>query len=139
MIATEEISPKEAVTGLEAPITGGWWAWFVQRVTAVLLIFFLGAHWGILHFVLSGEAITFERVTERFGSPAYLALDIALLATVLYHALNGLWVIITDYGLGWRGRRMLAVALIIIGIITFIYGTNALLPFTGRQPLFSWG
>lgn len=114
----------------EAPIAGvGLWAWFLQRVTAALAVIFLGAHLWALHIFLVGEEITFERVLERLQSPLYIALDILLLATLIYHALNGVRMIILDFTTSLRAERLLNTILILTGVIGFALGVYGLWPF----------
>ena len=119
-----------------ARAVGGLWPWLLQRVTAVLLIVFLGAHWGTLHFVLAGRSITFDRVSERLATPLFVFIDTALLVLVIYHGLNGLSIIVGDFAIGPRAKRAVDWALIAIGLGTFVYGLNALWPFMTGRPLF---
>ncbi len=130
--AITEERPKEA----PARAVGGLWPWFLQRMTAALLIVFLGAHWGTLHFVLAGRSITFDRVSERLATPLFVFIDSALLALVIYHGLNGISIIVGDFAIGPRAKRAVDWALIIIGLGTFVYGLNALWPFMTGGRLF---
>jgi succinate dehydrogenase cytochrome b556 subunit len=116
--------------------TSGSWAWILQRITAVLLILFLGAHWYIIHYGALGEAITFERVGIRLQSPLLVFVDAGMLLIVIYHALNGTRNVIVDFNIGRRWERVLSAVLFVFGIVVFIYGINALLPFTTGSALF---
>ena len=118
------------------PATSGSYAWILQRVTAVLLIAFLGTHFYIAHFAPVGEAITFEVVTNRLQNALLVFVDAGLLAIVIYHALNGLRNVIMDFNIGRRAERALAFVLVIVGLVAFVYGINALLPFTTGTALF---
>lgn len=117
-------------------VTSGSYAWIMQRVTAVLLLAFLGTHFFITHFAPVGEAITFERITVRLQSALLVFVDGGMLAIVLYHALNGLRNVIVDFNIGRTAEKCLSIILLIIGILAFIYGLNALLPFTTGTALF---
>lgn len=119
-----------------APAGTGALAWLMQRVTAVLVAVALGTHTWVLHFAIPGEKITFERVAERLHSPFFMTLDLLLLAAAIYHSLNGVRAVILDFGLGSRGQVVLLWVLWILGLIAFVYGANALLPFFGSQALF---
>ncbi len=61
-------------------------------------------------------------------------MDIILLVAGIYHALNGLRMVLMDY---WFGRRKLAVGLNIVlwvvGVATVVYGAWALWPWIGYQ------
>ena len=68
--------------------------WFLQRATAVLLVFLLG--WGIYAAVaLSGASYVETRAFV--AAPVNAALLILLLVSLLYHAMLGLQVVIEDY------------------------------------------
>ena len=114
----------------------GTWPWLLQRVTAVLIFIFLGAHLWVLHFAELGKEINFERVTERLQSPWFIFLDLTLLALVIYHALYGIRAIIIDFGIGVRAQSVLFWAFIIIGVAGFVLGANALLPLIIGKPWF---
>ncbi|MFQ5826504.1 MAG: hypothetical protein ACE5IA_04010, partial [Dehalococcoidia bacterium] len=105
------------------------WGWLVQRLTAALIFVFLGTHFWVLHFAVIGERITFERVQERLSSPWFIALDLALLATALYHALYGIRGIIIDFGIGPKARGAISWMLVAVGVAGFALGLRALLAF----------
>ena len=46
----------------------GVWAWIWQRITAVLLVVFLGTHIFVLHYVPENLNINFAGVALRFGA-----------------------------------------------------------------------
>jgi succinate dehydrogenase / fumarate reductase membrane anchor subunit len=68
--------------------------WFVQRATAVLLIFLLG--WGVYAALVLGGAGHAE-AHAFVGRPVNAALLLLLLISLLYHAMLGLQVVIEDY------------------------------------------
>jgi len=107
----------------------GLWPWFLQRVTAVLLVVALGAHIWALHFASSGERLTFQGMTARLASPLLLALDAALLALALFHGLNGVRMVFLDFKIGPRAQRWLTTVLWVIGLLTLVFGLNTLVAF----------
>lgn len=119
-----------------APEPGGVWAWLFQRITAVLLLFFLGAHFWVLHYAAAGEHIRLEAVMDRLRSPFFAVLDTALLATVIFHALNGVRMVLFDFGLKRGAQKTLTVLLWVFGLVAFIYGANALVYLTTGGALF---
>jgi succinate dehydrogenase cytochrome b556 subunit len=107
----------------------GAWGWLAQRLTAALILVLLGIHFWVLHFSVIGERITFERVGDRLASPWFIALDLALLATVLYHAFYGIRGIIIDMGLGPGARAGLTWSLVLAGVAGFALGFLVLVAF----------
>lgn len=72
----------------------GVWAWFLQRVSGVVLVFYIGLHIFVIHFSTAGGRIRFDEVMARLESPFFISLDLGLLAVVLYHGLNGLRIVL---------------------------------------------
>ncbi len=107
----------------------GLWAWLLQRLTAVLLVLFLGIHLWVTHFVEPGVPFTFDSVAERMRGPLFRFVDLALLALVIYHGLNGVRMVVLDFGVGLRRAKLLTWTLILFGILGFLFGLNALWPF----------
>jgi succinate dehydrogenase cytochrome b556 subunit len=101
----------------------------LQRLTAVLLFFFLGIHWWATHFVEPGTTITFESVLRRMQQPLFQFVDLSLLAVAIYHGLNGVRMVVLDFGIGLRRAKLLTWILLIIGLLGFLFGLNALWPF----------
>jgi succinate dehydrogenase hydrophobic membrane anchor protein len=114
---------------------GGMLAWLFQRITAVLIIVTLGTHLVFTHILSIGK-IDYETIGERVMHGAYTAVDLILLAAGVYHALNGLRMVLMDY---WFGRRKLAIGLNIVlwvvGIAAVAYGAWALWPWIGYTPV----
>lgn len=114
---------------------GGGWPWVIQRLTAAIIFLFLGTHIWVLHFSEPSEMITLEGVAQRLGSPLFMTIDILLLATAIYHSLNGVRSIVIDFGISPGARRALSWSLVVIGIIAFIFAVNTLATIRGT-PLF---
>ena len=117
--------------------TPGLWLWLFQRLSGVLLILFVLLHGWFTHFdpipdVESGaqeEGVVFEVVKDRLGKGFFIALDFALLATVLYHGLNGIRNILLEFRPAARRERAVTLSLWLLGLVTFIFGARALLVF----------
>lgn len=105
---------------------GGMWPWLGQRVTAVLVIVTIMVHLVLTHYIAIGE-LSYENIGERVGAAAVLVNDLVLLFAVVYHALNGLRMVVLDWGLTGSGaRRAFDVVLWLAGIAAVIFGTWAL-------------
>jgi succinate dehydrogenase / fumarate reductase membrane anchor subunit len=115
----------------------GLWPWFLQRVTAVLLLITLGMHIWALHFASSGERLTFQSMRARLASPLFLTLDGALLALALFHGLNGVRMVFLDFKIGPRAERWLTTVLWVFGVLTLVFGLNTLVAFLYGAPWFA--
>jgi len=99
----------------------------LQRITGVLLLVYLFLHVRTIH-ELSRGAAAFDAALLTFRHPVFKLLEIALLGTVILHALNGVRITLLDLGL-WQGReRRLFWALAVgLGGLLFLAGAIPLL------------
>ncbi|NLV72972.1 MAG: succinate dehydrogenase, hydrophobic membrane anchor protein [Actinobacteria bacterium] len=107
---------------------GGVWSWLFQRITAVLLIVCLAIHLIFTHILNIGE-LDSANVAARLANAGLTAVDIILLAAGIYHALNGLRMVLMDYWFTSRTRALtLTIVLWVVGLAFMGYGTWALWP-----------
>jgi succinate dehydrogenase cytochrome b556 subunit len=107
---------------------GGMWAWLFQRITAVLLIVCLAIHLTYTHILNIGK-IDSANIATRLAHAGLTVVDIILLAAGIYHALNGLRMVLMDYWFTSRNRAMaLTIVLWVVGLAAMGYGTWALWP-----------
>ncbi|MEY4061320.1 MAG: hypothetical protein RIQ31_982 [Actinomycetota bacterium] len=76
----------------------GMWSWVLHRITGVAIFFFLLVHVLDTALVrLSPEA--YNAVIGTYKTPLIGLAELGLVAAILFHALNGLRVILVDF---WR-------------------------------------
>lgn len=103
--------------------------WFLQRLTSVLLTFFLIVHF-IIYFFHLPRPITFAAIVQHIQSSIFwLIFYMLLLMIVLSHSLNGLYQIIEDYRPSSQLRLIITWFLWIFGLITFAWGLQILLTY----------
>jgi len=104
----------------------GMWSWVAHRVTGVLVFFFLYVH--VLDTALvrvSPEA--YNTVIATYKNPVVGLLEVGLVGAVLYHALNGLRVVLIDFwSRGPRVQRQMLYAVVVLWVLL-------MLPFTIRH------
>jgi len=74
----------------------GMWSWVLHRITGATIFFFLFVH--VLDTALvrvSPEA--YNEVVNTYKTPIIGLMEVGLVAAVLYHALNGIRVILIDF------------------------------------------
>lgn len=74
----------------------GQWAWLLHRVTGVGIILFLFAH-VVDTAVVGWGPEAYNRVIAVYHNPFIRLLELGLVAAVIYHALNGVRIMITDF------------------------------------------
>lgn len=116
---------------IAAEARGGMWPWLLQRVTAVVLLFGLAVHLVVLHLFGLGE-LTYDSIATRVAGGFFTVVDVSLLASALFHGLNGLRMVLLDYGFTGDRRRFLDGVLWLVGLAAFVYGMWALWPWISQ-------
>lgn len=83
------------------------WAWLFHRVSGLVLAVYIIAHIWVISTGAAAGADAFDRLFETLESPFFIVLDLALLAAVVYHAFNGIRVILFDLGIAIRQQKTL--------------------------------
>lgn len=83
-------------------------SWVVQRASGLGVLAFLVLHVGDTSLVVVDPA-AYNTVVALYKQPAFDALEIALIGPLIFHAFNGLRIVIQDLWSGWLGyqRQML--------------------------------
>ena len=117
------------------------WFYLIQRVTGVILFFFITFH--VLNFrfgmipglntisVAHRPDLAFSIVAGEFRMvPIFLVYMIGITATV-WHLANGIWLFMVDWGItiGERAQRLTGYACIAFGIVLLLVGINAAVAF----------
>ena len=105
----------------------GMTAHVIQRATGVLLLIYLFLHVRTIHELRNGPA-AFNAALATFRSPLFKLLEIALLGTVILHALNGVRITLIDLGIGHAQQRRL--------FWGYAVGLGALVFLAGAIPMF---
>ena len=85
----------------------GMWSWVLHRITGATIFFFLFIHVLDTALVrLSPQA--YDEVISTYKTPIVGLMEFGLVAAVLYHALNGIRVILIDFwAQGTRYQRLM--------------------------------
>jgi len=101
----------------------GMWSWVAHRVTGVLIFFFLFAH--VLDTALvrvSPE--TYNEVIETYKNPIVALLEVGLVGAVLFHAFNGVRVMLVDFwAKGVRYQRQMMYVVLALFVILMVPAT----------------
>ena len=98
----------------------GMWSWVAHRLTGVLIFFFLFAHVIDTAMVrVSPEA--YNIAVETYKNPIVGLMEVGLVAAVLYHALNGIRIILVDFwSQGPRYQRQLTFGVAGVFLLLFL-------------------
>lgn len=107
----------------------GTWAWFFQRLSAVLLVVLLGLHIYVDHFVDMGTPLDVAGIHTRVKQLLFVVVDYSLLGMVLFHGLNGTRTVMFDFDMFIRRKKLVDVGLFVLGVAMMIWGIIVLFPF----------
>ncbi len=110
----------------------GMWTWVLHRITGVSVFFFLLVH--VLDTALvrvSPEA--YDLVIASYKTPIVNLLEVGLVGAVLYHALNGLRVVLIDFwSQGPRYQRQMTWVIAAVWAALMVPGTFFMLKHTAE-------
>jgi succinate dehydrogenase / fumarate reductase cytochrome b subunit len=94
-------------------------AWLLQRLSGVFLTIYL-----IVHIIVIGNSVrgedAFDDLLEMFDKPLFLVLDAGLVGIVVFHALNGIRLILFDLAIGLRYQKVLFWIAFVVALGVFI-------------------
>ena len=74
----------------------GMWAWILFRVSGLILVGYLFVHIWVISQGRAVSPMRLDELFEMFEKPFLVFLDLMLVSAVLYHALNGVRIILMD-------------------------------------------
>ena len=136
LVITAEARPNN----LAYPYSRNWF-YLIQRITGVILFFFITFH--VLNFrfglipglndmsVADNPNKAFDIVAREFRLvPIFIVYMIGIAATV-WHLANGIWLFLVDWGItiGEKAQRLTGYACIAFGVLLLLVGVNAAVGF----------
>lgn len=97
-------------------------SWVLHRITGIGITLYLFIHILTVSNLLKGSE-AFNRAMEFVQQPIFVLGEIALLGAIIYHSLNGIRILIIDFGKGSLYQKKLFWAFMVAAIILFIIGT----------------
>ena len=105
----------------------GMWAWILFRVSGLVLAAYLFVHIWVISQGRAGGADRLDSLFEFFDKPFLVFLDSVLVAAVLYHALNGVRVILMDFGVGIRQHKLIFwICMIVAAAAVWVFAYEAI-------------
>ncbi len=105
----------------------GTFAWFLHRITGLLLLVYLFMHLWVLSSAQSGPE-AFDARLRMVQSPLFHFLEIGLVFTIFYHMINGLSITVMDFfNLSRRHKALVTVSVAIFAVVAII-AVSVMLP-----------
>lgn len=107
----------------------GQWSWIAHRVTGVGILLFLFAH--IVDTALVGWGPdAYNRVVAVYHHPIVQIMELGLVGAVIYHALNGIRIMVIDF---WPRTSLQHVRLFWTTIVVFLAAMAPISWIMGRR------
>lgn len=108
----------------------GMWSWVLHRITGVSVFLFLFVHVLDTALVRVDPAL-YDAVIETYKTPIVNVMEVGLVGAVLFHALNGVRIVLIDFwSKGPRYQRMMLWTIVAIWVIVMIPGTYYMMKHT---------
>lgn len=103
----------------------GMWAWLLFRISGLVLAGYLFVHVFVISQGRAG-ADALDDLMEFFHNPVMVFLELMLVAAVLYHALNGVRIVLMDLGIGiGRHKAVFWVVMVVAAVTLGVFTWNA--------------
>jgi len=134
------ITAEARMNNLNYPYPRNWF-YTIQRVTGIILFFFILFH--VLNFrfglipnlnnlsVATHPTQAFEIVSREFKMVPIFIIYVIGIASTVWHLANGIWLFLVDWGItiGAKAQQLTGYACIAFGIGLFLVGLNAMVAF----------
>ncbi len=97
----------------------GSWAWILHRITGIGLTAYIYLHIYALTTLTQGEK-AFDEEMKLFSTPVFKILEWLLFSLVIFHAFNGVRIVLVDWANGARYHKKILGVVYGLGIVMFI-------------------
>jgi len=104
----------------------GMFAWILHRLTGLGLVLFLILHIWEMHMLGKGPE-AFNEVIAAFNTPLIKFGELLLFGAILYHAFNGVRIVLVDFFGGARYHRAAFAVSMLLTVGLFLVGAGLLL------------
>ncbi len=104
----------------------GFISWLLRRISGLALVLYLFMHIWVIGSANSGQAAFNARIAS-VSTPIFKLFEVALLAAVVYHALDGIRLLLIHYFDLTEQRKNLFWAVFILSAILTVVGGAAIL------------
>lgn len=105
----------------------GMWAWVGHRLSGLVLVAYVFLHLSFISTASMAEGgADFDALMETTSQPLFVAMDFLLVIVVIYHAMNGLRVVLFDLGIGIRRQKLVFWVTMAIAAVLIVGGLLAI-------------
>ncbi len=94
----------------------GGWAFLLHRFTGLVLVFYLGLHFYVLSYLARGPE-AYQAALRFLENPVFVVMEVALIAAVVYHGLNGVRLMLMALNIGVRYHKAMFWAVFVLSAL----------------------
>lgn len=96
------------------------WSWVAHRISGVVIFFFLFAH-VIDTSMVRVSPSAYNHAVQTYKNPVVGLMEVGLVAAVLFHALNGIRIVLVDFwSKGPRLQKQMSYAVIVLWVLLML-------------------
>lgn len=100
-------------------------AWVLHRVSGLAIVLYLIIHiWSISKL---SDPATFDAEMRLYAQPLFRLGEVGLLAACVFHALNGMRILIVDFGNAARYHKPLFYGVLVLSVVVITAGAIPIL------------
>jgi succinate dehydrogenase / fumarate reductase cytochrome b subunit len=97
----------------------GMWSWVLHRITGLSIFFFLLVH-TLDTALVRLDPVAYNQVIATYKTPIIGVAELGLVAAILFHALNGVRVILIDFwSQGAKYQRLMFWIVVVVAFVLF--------------------
>ncbi len=105
----------------------GMLAWVGHRLSGLVLVAYVFLHLSFISTAsMAEDGADFNALMETTTQPLFVAMDFLLVIVVIYHAMNGLRVILFDLGVGIRRQKLVFWVTMAVAAVLIVGGLLAI-------------
>ena len=105
----------------------GMLAWVGHRLSGLVLVAYVFLHLSFISTAsMAEDGADFNALMETTTQPLFVAMDFLLVIVVIYHAMNGLRVVLFDLGIGIRRQKLVFWVTMAVAAVLIVGGLLAI-------------
>ncbi len=97
----------------------GYVAWLLNRLTGILITFYLVMHIWVIHHLAHGPE-SYSKVMEFLSTKFFAFMEMGIIGVVIYHLMNGIRIVLVDFFGGVKQHKTIFWALMAVGVVIYI-------------------
>jgi succinate dehydrogenase / fumarate reductase cytochrome b subunit len=97
----------------------GMWAWVLFRISGLVLVAYLFVHIWVISQGRDGGPLDLDNLFGTFDTPFLAFLGCLIVTALMYHALNGVRVVLMDLGVGVSRHKAVFWVCMVVAALTF--------------------